>query len=370
MRILKIWDSDYPWDVRVEKIIRSLSTNGHFVSLVCRNLKCLPTFEEIDRIRIHRLPGVKNRVLNHFLSFPYFFNLFWLKNIYVTAKKEHSEALLVRDLPLALATIIVGRRLGIPLVLDMAENYPAMLKGRRYLRGFRLHQVLIRNATLARIVEWLTLRWVEKVIVVEEENRKRLIQAGFRPEDIYLVSNTPELDTIHHSSEHIGHEEKRLFVDKFTLIYVGGLGAVRGLEMVVNGLEKVAERIPEVHLLIIGKGQRENVLKKIVEDRHLEEQVTFKGWVDHQHVWQYLAVSRAGLIPHLSTEHTNTTIPNKIFDYMAFGLPVIASDVAPIKRIIQEEKCGVTFEANNPDDFLNAVITVYRDQKNRFGENG
>lgn len=371
MRILKIWDSDYPWDIRVEKIIKALSENGHSVSLVCRNLKCLPTFEEMDHIRIHRLPAVKNRVLNHFLSFPYFFNLFWLKRIYVTAKKDQAEVLLVRDLPLALAAIIVGRWLGIPVVLDMAENYPAMLKGRRYLRGFRLHQLLIRNATLARIIEGLALKWVQKVIVVVEENRRRLVRAGFRPEDIYLVSNTPELEVLNNSAEYIGYEEKRFFAGRFTLIYVGGLGVVRGLEMVISGMRKVAERIPEeVHLLIVGSGQRENILKRIVENNHLEEHVTFKGWVEHKYLPQYLAVSRAGLIPHLSTEHTNTTIPNKIFDYMAFGLPVIASDVAPIKRIIQEERCGVTFEANNPDDFFNAVVKVYSDKENGFGENG
>ncbi len=55
---------------------------------------------------------------------------------------------------------------------------------------------------------------------------------------------------------------------------------------------------------------------------------------------------------------------------MAYGLPVIASDVAPVKRIIEEEMCGVTFEANSLNDFVRAVLRVYCDQQNHFGENG
>ncbi len=370
MRIVKVWDSDYPWDIRVEKVIKTLSKNGHSVSLVCRNLKCLPTFEVMDNIRIFRLPWTRNKMLNHFISFPYFFNLLWLQAIYSTSKKVGAQVILVRDLPLALAAITIGRWLKIPVILDMAENYPAMLRGRRYYGRFQFHQRLARNAQLAELAESWTLKYVDKIIVVAEENKKRLVAKGVSPADIYLVSNTPDLNLIQNLQKNLPDDERKYFSDRVTLIYVGLLGSIRGLEMVVRAMPEIIRKIPEIHLLVIGRGMTKNILVRLVAEKGLGEYVTFKDWVNFFDIPQYLKVVKAGLIPHLSTEHTNTTIPNKIFDYMAHGLPVIASDVAPIKRIVEEEKCGVTFEANNLNDFVNAVLKVYHDQQNILGENG
>jgi glycosyltransferase involved in cell wall biosynthesis len=55
---------------------------------------------------------------------------------------------------------------------------------------------------------------------------------------------------------------------------------------------------------------------------------------------------------------------------MAERLPVIASDIVPLKRVIEEEKCGVIFEANCERSFVDAVGKVYADKENRMGENG
>jgi glycosyltransferase involved in cell wall biosynthesis len=140
--------------------------------------------------------------------------------------------------------------------------------------------------------------------------------------------------------------------------------------MVIEAMPRIIKEIPQVHLVIIGTGVRKSILERLVNKKRVGEYVTLKGWIEFRYVPQYLRVAKAGIIPHLSTEHTNTTIPNKIFDYMAHGLPVIASDVAPMKTIIEEEKCGVTFEANNLDDFVNAVVRVYHDRENNFGKNG
>jgi glycosyltransferase involved in cell wall biosynthesis len=66
------------------------------------------------------------------------------------------------------------------------------------------------------------------------------------------------------------------------------------------------------------------------------------------------------VIPHHSNEHTNTTIPNKVFDFMACGKPVIVSDARPLKRIVEKSGCGVTFQAENGDDFAGKLISLIR----------
>lgn len=92
------------------------------------------------------------------------------------------------------------------------------------------------------------------------------------------------------------------------------------------------------------------------------------GWVDHSEIFGYVKQSDIGVMPRYTSDHVNTTIPSKIFDYMACGLPVIASDAGPMKRIIKNN-CGVTFESGNAADFAKRTIKVYQFD-NGCGGNG
>src|SRR2546425_13281325 len=105
MRILKIYDSDYPWDVRVEKVAHTLVSAGHSVRLLCRNRRGLPRHERLsDGLEVCRLPGVSNA-----LSFPFFLNPVWAMCLISQVRRFRPDRLLVRDLPLAPLALAVGR---------------------------------------------------------------------------------------------------------------------------------------------------------------------------------------------------------------------------------------------------------------------
>jgi len=359
MRILKIWDADYPWDVRVEKILNTLASEGHDVSVVCRNLNQSKRYETINRVHFFRLPYLRNKKLNYFVSFPFFFNIFWLYHIYKVSLSFKPDAILVRDLPMALAGILIGKTLNLKIVLDMAENYPAMLQDSRDYGKFKWLNFLVRNIKLAKFVENISLKFLDKIIVVAEENKKRLICKGFCPQNILVVKNTPVLGYVNNVIDDLPVERKTFFNNKFTLLYVGGIGPIRGLEIVLESFPILIKKIPNIHFLIIGIGEKKKSLLSLSKQIGIEEYVTFAGWVDSNRIPQFIRISKLGIIPHRSTEHTNTTIPNKIFDYMAYDLPVIASDINPLKRIITKEECGYIFKSGNVVSFADTVIEAY-----------
>src|SRR6185436_10159537 len=109
--------------------------------------------------------------LNGLATFPAFLNPVWIRRIAGVVRTQRLEALVVRDLPLALAAVAVGRRHGVPVILDLAENYPAMLRDVNQFERFRLQNVLVRNPLLARLVEWVAVRVADHVVVVIEEAR-------------------------------------------------------------------------------------------------------------------------------------------------------------------------------------------------------
>ena len=72
-----------------------------------------------------------------------------------------------------------------------------------------------------------------------------------------------------------------------------------------------------------------------------------------------------GLLPFHACEHINATLANKLFEYMALGLPVVASDVPPMVRILEENRAGITFRSGDGADLANKIEMLAQDREAR-----
>lgn len=371
MVICHIWDADYPWDVRVEKVCESLAKK-HDVHLVCRNSKRRPRYERAKDLHIHRLPFVSDRwgKLNDVIGFPAFCNPFWICHIWHVVRLFKADVIIVRDLPLALTAIGIGRLFHIPVILDMAENYPAMIRDLWDRDGFSVVNFLVRNPAIIRLVERLSLRWCDHVLVVVEESRDRLLAADVPSHRISLVINTPTsarwVDLPNLPDGLVIRESNSLI-----LVYLGLLEWPRGVETSIRAMPRVIGNIPGARLIIVGSGRHEGVFRKLVNELELQTHVSFLGWLDYASAIRVIMESDIGLVPHYATESWNTTVPNKLFDYMSMGKPVIVSNAKPTERIVQEEQCGVVFQEKNAEDLARAVFQLQdRAVRQRMGQTG
>ena len=343
MKILKIWDADYPWVIRVEKMCRALSNEGHEVHLLCRNLINLPVYEEWQYGHIHRLPFVFNELINYILSFPLFFSPFWIFSALRIVNKYKLDLILVRELPLTLAAVIVGRMSSRPVVWDMAENYSFLIDDIWKYEPFRIHNWLVRNRFIVGQIEKIAFKMVDHILVVVENSRRRLVDLGVKNDRISVVSNTPDLSTLSEKAIELPKSDQDIFQNRFIVIYVGGLEKARGLDLVVDSVPAIVKKIPNFLFLIIGKGNAEEEIRKKVTQMGISQHVLLRGWVDFENVILFIQRSDVGIIPHHVTTHTIHTIPNKLFDYMLQGKPVVASAAKPMIRILDKNRCGMTF---------------------------
>jgi glycosyltransferase involved in cell wall biosynthesis len=366
MRICKVYDGDYPWDVRVEKIVSSLAEHGHEVHLVCRNLLRRPEEEIHDGIHIHRLRAFRNDRLAQALTFPAFFNPVWISRISGVVRDHAIRMLIVRDLPLALAASAVGRCYGLPVILDMAENYPAMLQDIWKFESVSLSNIVLRNPLFARGVEMLAIRSVDHLLVVIDEAKDRLVRRGVKPEKISIVSNTPRMNGLEFPAE---RQDRYSQGSTLSLVFVGGLEPIRGLDSVLEMLPTALHSIPSLQFIIVGGGRWEDDLKTKAHSLGLDGHVVFAGRSDYRRALFEVSRSDIGIIPHWVTSHTNTTIPNKLFEYMLLGKPVIATKIAPVSRIIREAGCGITYRDER--EFVSALLALQDSAtRTKFGENG
>ena len=353
MRVCKIWDGDYPWDVRVEKVARSLTEAGHEVHLVARNRQRLPERECLSEAEVYRLKPWRllGKRLDDATMFPAFFNPRWLGAIRETARVSRADVILVRDLPLAPSAIWAGRQLGIPVVLDMAENYPAMLRGRVELGVHGPADIFLRNATAAAAVERWVLARIDHVLVVVEESRDRLRALGVKDDRLTVVSNTPSLSRLDELAPK-EHDSNNLL----ELIYLGLLEAPRGIGVMLDALALSRQAGVPARLTVLGDGRERTVFEARARQLGLDEtSVRFLGRLPYVDAVRFLQRADVGVIPHVASEHWNTTIPNKLFDYMAGGLAVLTSDAKPAARIVRQTGAGIVFRDTDANDCADAI---------------
>jgi glycosyltransferase involved in cell wall biosynthesis len=366
--ILYIWDSDYPWDVRVEKICQSLLQHGYDVHIAARNLKALPVYEQLNGLHIHRLKSFSNRKINYALSFPVFFSPIWKRFLDAVIAQNKIDLLIVRDLPMAVAAVWAGQRHKIPVVFDMAEDYVAMLRNIWKFKKFNVINLLVRNPYLATLVERYALKRVNHVLIVIEEAERVVVRGGGKPEQVTVVGNTPPFSAFRTDDIQMT-ADLRLIKKRYSAIYTGGLQLGRGIQTVLEAIPEVVKQIPDFLFVVVGDGYAAEQLKNMSRKNKLDDYVLWTGWVNHARIFDYIRLSKLGVIPHLVTDHVNTTIPNKIFDYMGCGIPVIASDSAPMKRILDEEQCGLVFRSGDVCDLMNKILRIHS-SSNDFGKNG
>ena len=99
--------------------------------------------------------------------------------------------------------------------------------------------------------------------------------------------------------------------------------------------------------------------------------VEFKGRVPNPQALAALRSAHVGVVPHWGDESWNTTIPNKLFDYMACGLVVLTSDTKPCARIVEGSSAGLVYHDRDPAD-LAAKLRAVEDpeRRERYGACG
>lgn len=337
--------------------------------ILCANVKGRPPVESVDGFHIRRLPATRSSLLNRIISIPFYLNPFWFRLAHRVVVRERIDLCIVRDLPLIFVGVWLKRRYRLPLILDMAENYPAMYREGLRVGGVRaIAQWIMKNPKLMEHVERKAIRAVDHTLVVVEESAQRLKGLGTMAGRVSVVSNTPRIA----EPMTIDAPPNRQSRSYLQLVYVGFVQEGRGLEVVVRALRALHDKGRDVRFRVVGDGDYLQRLAKLVRDERLEHAVEFTGWVSHTEVAKHIHDSDIGVIPHPKNAHTDTTIPNKLFDYMAGSKPVIVSDAAPLQRIVTEENCGLVFTAGNAASLADVLLRMMADPASweRMGRKG
>lgn len=355
----------FPPDIRLEKEIMTLSKAGFTVLVVCNQFSkdLNPSFSNCEINRINAV--FKSAKLNKFINFPIFFNPRYLIKTFQSVIKFKPDFIHAHDLPMMPLAIFFGKLFRLPVIFDMHENYPEALKQfkKRGITNF-----IFKNYRLAKILEKFCIKFSDRIIVVIEENKERLIKMGVAPSSILVISNTVDLNSFIKSS----HSDIRITLNEENVpfvIYTGTVSPDRGLLTAVKSTIYFNELNIKARLFIVGNGSYKKYLVDFVIKNSLNSFVKFIQWPGHDLVPNYINEADIGIIPQPKNEFIDTTIPHKLFEYMYMKKPILVSDAAPFKRIIEETNAGVIFKSNDPLDFAKKLKYMLSVNKS-WGQNG
>lgn len=354
MRILMVLESDFPPDIRVENEVAALAGEGHEVHVACYSHHRQFEVRTDLPCTIHKTyipPLIYKASVGALKSGIYF--RFWKKFLRSVMRKHPFDALHVHDLPLASVGYALSREGGIRFTLDLHENWPALLDIATHTQTFL--GKLLSSGQQWRRYEKRFVALADQVIVVVDEARERLIALGADPARVHVVSNTVD-------PGHFNFSPGEKDPGTVTMIYGGGINRHRGLQTVLKALPAIRDRIPDIRLKIIGPGSYTETLKKLSSELKVNDCVTFRDRVPLETLLREVSRADIALIPHLKTAHTDSTIPHKLFQYMYAGIPILASDCAPLKRIVEETGTGMIFRSQDSASFAESLSRLLSDQ--------
>lgn len=356
MKILMLLERNFPPDIRVEHQIKSLVKAGHDVSIACYDQKGAPNEEQWNGATIYRKPisAFRHKTSVGCLKFPFYFN-FWRSFVFKLFEEQKFDAIHIHDLPLAQIGVECKKNFGAKFILDLHENWPALLEISTHVKTL-LGKLLSSNSQWEKY-EVKIVKAADEVIVVVDESKTRLETLTGRKTGIRVVSNTPsktDIDLFQQSSN--SHH------DELILFYGGGVNEHRGLQNIIKAVSNLADL--NINFWIVGDGSYLDSLKELATQLNIQEKVTFWGWKPLPEMTKLMLKSNILLIPHKKTNHTETTIPHKLFQYMITQKPILATNCSPIERIIKETGSGFIYEHDNLKSLTESILGIYSKWKN------
>lgn len=193
---------------------------------------------------------------------------------------------------------------------------------------------------------------------------------GIDQDRIIDVRCVPDLERLQKIKANVGSQS---YPNEFVITYAGNFTAQRDLHTLIKAVAEFNDTSPSVRLLMIGDGPVFDDLVDLTEQLGISDRVEFTGWISFERMFDYLAASDVGTCLCLpESKDSSTAKPNKLFQYMFMGLPVIVGNLRAMRQTITKAQSGIVVEPNDVDDLVSAIRRLYEnnDLVHELGQNG
>jgi len=243
-------------------------------------------------------------------------------------------------LPLAFILKLIYRK---RVVYDAYEDFPAMVAGKKSIPR------LIRPiaARIVSVAERLAALAFDGLITADPLTLRRLARVGASKK--LVLYNFPNLDFF---------PSPAFRPKQFDVVYRGGLSERAGTYVLLDAMRKLAGQERRVRLLLIGYFDNpiaEKEVRDCIRAFGLASSVVIRGRIDHESMAEALNEARIGVCPLRPIPKFMRNIPVKVFEYWACAMPVIATDLPPIRPFFRHAEAGLLCSPDRADELAQGI---------------
>ena len=226
----------------------------------------------------------------------------------------------------------------VPYVVDIRDLYPDVYFSAGLLREQNVISVLLRNLekklySKAFIVTTVTKKYVEHI--------KNNINAG---NNILLLRNG--------YSESMVHTVEKKY-DVFTLFHHGNLGKFQDVELLLKLAERFSNSDLDIDILILGSGSKDH----LIQSSGLNN-IKFFGQMDMKDIYNKISRAHIGLSLRTDDKVSQGAFPVKIYECIAFGIPVIVTPISEAGKFVEKYQIGYQFNPFQVDEIYSEIVDL------------
>jgi glycosyltransferase involved in cell wall biosynthesis len=350
-------DFVYPeGESNLRREVETLAKAGFETHIICLNSqkgKMYPSQEIIDGIHVYRIPIVlkKASVTRYVYEYLMFFLRAALKVTQLHLKHPF-DVIQVNTMPdfLVFASLI-PKALKSKVVLMMHEPVP------------ELWQTLYhsRPPWILKKTEQAALAYADAVLTVTQQLKDVYVSRGANPDKISVILNVPDERLLTLARLPDGRTSTN---GHFTLICHGAVEKRYGHDTMLKAVDLVKSQLPAIRLRILGRGSYAEKFASQISIMGLGEYVQYLGYLPKPVMMEELNAADVGIVAQESSPYSNLVHTNKMYEYIALGMPVLATRLTSVSAYFGDDAIAY-FEPGDPESLAVAILDLYHHPEKR-----
>ncbi len=360
LKVAMIVHQYYYYDGRVRFYAEALADAGARVDVLCVRAETRPAAPPPEGLRVFTIPvsrayrGPGSYLVEYGLAL-----IFYTMRLLALYARNRYQVVHVHNMPdFLIFAALIPRLLGAKVILDIHDPTPEFTMS-KYSRP--------ATSGLVCFMRWqerLSARLAHAIITANPVFKERLVGRGLPAGAITVIGNEVNAD-IFARERYAQQRQARPQDGRFVLVYAGTIAPRYGLEVAVNALPLLVERIPGVRLQIIGKQtEYSQYLAARAAQLGVAQHLELIPAVPLEAVPGYLARADVGVYTAVSDPHMDVAVPTKVLEYAYMGLPVVASRLPVLERGFAPEAL-LLFEPGCAEEFARHILSLYEQPARR-----
>jgi len=333
--------SDLATDQRVHRSALTLHEMGYDVSLVGRKLRKSLALDERPYKTIR---------LNLLFEKGVFMYAEWHVRLFFYLLLNKCCLLFANDLDTLLPNYLASKIYQLPIIYDSHEYFTEVPE---------LQNNPFRKKVWKRVEQYIFPRLKHTITVNDSIAGLFYKNYGKKPlvvRNVPLANNFNRVNNIaFFKTENEIPEDKKIII-----IQGAGINIQRGAEEAVEAMK----HLPDCVLLVIGSGDVYNTLLKLSAEHNVGERIVFISRLPYSDLMEFTQIADVGLTLDKNTNiNYRYSLPNKLFDYIQAGIPVISSDLTEVTAIVKKFDIGMVINNVTPSEIANAIKNLFRDNE-------